>query len=416
MNKTQRKIDYQEALRDVAKSMVRLKRPERLLKMITRFIDRQFGLSHTSLLVLEEPRKRFIFVDSKGTRRLPMGLIKVEMDHPLVHWFQSSKNASKVKKDFLNRLELKRWLTNGRARSLSREDKAEIAKVYSAMEVLKAELVVPGYFKEALLGLLLLGRKKNGNGFTKPEISFFQILAQDCSMALKTSEYHRGLVEQNAELAKRLSEIESLRKKEQATYYEIMRSLAQEVYAKDAYTFGHVSQVERLGIMTAKEMGMDLSGKRRDILSASLILHDVGKIGIPDNILKRAGKLEGEDWEVMKSHVDKGVRILAPLTDFKEVAEIVHCHHEKFDGTGYPRRIKGESIPIEARIVSVVDAFHAIVSTRCYSKGRPVEIALTELQNCAGTQFDPVVVTAFCNALRREMKKRGTGFFLEESH
>ena len=234
-------------------------------------------------------------------------------------------------------------------------------------------------------------------------------------MAVKTAEYHRGIFEQNQELARRLGEIEGLRKKEQETYYQIMRSLAQQVYAKDAYTFGHVSQVERLGLITAKEMGLDLSGKKRDILCAGLILHDVGKIGIPDHILKKAGRLEGEDWKIMQSHVEKGRQILEPLSDFKEAAEIVYCHHEKFDGSGYPRGLKGEEIPLEARIVSVVDAFHAIVSTRCYSSGKSVDQALSELKRCAGTQFDPAVVDAFTRALRKEMLKRGIDFFLDET-
>ena len=103
----------------------------------------------------------------------------------------------------------------------------------------------------------------------------------------------------------------------------------------------------------------------------------------------------------MRTHVEKGVKILEPLTDFKEVAEIVHCHHENFDGSGYPRGLKGQAIPIEARIVSVVDAFHAIVSTRCYRGGSPIEIAFQELKRCAGTQFDPAVVEAFIRAMKK---------------
>lgn len=410
-----KRIDYQETLRDVAKSMVRLKRPERLLKMITRFIDRQFGLSHTSLLVLQEKKQCFQFVDSKGLRRVPLELVKFEMNHPLVAWFDVGKEKARISEDYIQRTVLKQWLSNGLARNFSDKVRADLEIVQKSMEDLKIELAIPGFFKETLLGLLLLGVKKNQRPFTKAEISFFQILAQDCSMAVKTAEYHQGLLEQNLELAKRVGEIEKLRKKEQETYYEIMRSLAQEVYSKDAYTFGHVSQVERLGLMTAKEMGLDLSGKKKDILCAGLILHDVGKIGIPDHILKKPGRLEGEDWKIMQSHVEKGKKILEPLSDFKEAAEIVYAHHERYDGTGYPRGLKGEDIPIEARIVSVVDAFHAIVSTRCYSKSRPVEFAIEELRRCSGSQFDPQVVQAFIRALKKEIQKRGREFFLDEA-
>jgi len=164
--------------------------------------------------------------------------------------------------------------------------------------------------------------------------------------------------------------------------------------------------------MAAREMGLDLTGRKKDILSAGLILHDVGKIGIPDHILNKPSALNEEEWKIMRTHVDKGVMILEPLTDFKEVKEIVRCHHENHDGSGYPRGLKGGQIPVESRIVAVVDAFHAIVSTRCYSRGRPVETAFEELGRCAGTQFDPKVVEAFIRGMKKELKKRGIDFYV----
>jgi HD-GYP domain-containing protein (c-di-GMP phosphodiesterase class II) len=412
--KSENQIDYQKTLRDIAKSMVRLKRPKRLLRMITRLIDRHFGLTHTSLLIYESKNSRYTFVDSKGSGRLPLKLIKMEEQHQLVVCFQKLSRAHGHNEDYVSRGEMQDWLEvkGEKAPAMIRED---IERIVRSLDDFKAELAVPGYYKERLIGLLLLGRKHDHSAFTEEEISFFQILVQDCSMALKTSEYHQSLVEQNEELERRLGEIETLRKKEHETYYQIMRALAQEVHAKDSYTFGHIGQVERLGMMTARELGMDLSGRKKDILSAGLILHDVGKIGIPDHILKKQSRLDDDEWKIMRTHPEKGAKILAPLTDFKEVAEIVLTHHERWDGSGYPRGIKGEQIPVEARIVSVVDSFHAIVSTRCYSQGRPVEVALDELKRCAGSQFDPAVVEAFTKALKREMKKRGVGFFLEDS-
>ncbi len=412
---SKKKLDHHRILRDVAQSMVRLRRPERLLRMITRLIDRELGLAHTSLLIRDEKKRRFEFIDSKGSRRLPVGLVKIELDHPLALWFHRNNVKNMSGQDYLYRSDIDRKEFHQRlARMGVHEVNGELEKIVKTMEDLKVELIVPGYDKKVLVGLLLLGKKSDGRKYHAEEIAFFQILAQDCSMAVKTAEYHRSLIEQNQELAKRLAAIQKLREKERGTNYQIMRALAEEVHAKDAYTFGHISQVERLGIMTAKEMGLDLSGRRSDNLSAGLILHDVGKIGIPDHILKKPAKLTQEEWKIMRTHVEKGAKILEPLENFKEVAEIVRCHHENCDGSGYPRGLKGEEIPIEARIVSVVDAFHAIVSTRCYSQGRPVEAAFEELKRCAGVQFDPVVVDAFVGALKKEMKKRGVGFFLDE--
>jgi len=417
------KIDYQETLREIAKSMVRLNRPERLLKMITRYIDRELGLSHTSLLVLEEKQDRFTFVDSKGNRRIPMGLVKFNQDHPLVTWFQK-KNGRHPQKgkisgggddDYLYRPDINRWVKS-RSTKIGDELHKKFQTTAKAMDDLRVELAIPGYYKKNLLGMLLLGRKKNGRCFTDAEISFFQILVQDCSMAIKSAEYHRHLIQRNRDLEKHLKEIATLHEKERNTFYEILRSLAQEVHAKDAYTYGHVRQVERLGMITAKELGLDVTGKNKAILSAGLILHDVGKIGIPDRILNKPSRLDPEEWKVMQTHVEKGARILAHLSDFKEVSEIVHCHHENYDGSGYPRGLRRDQIPIQSRIVSAVDAFRAIVSTRCYSQGRPVEVAFQELRRCAGTQFDPDVVEALIRGVKKEMKRRGVGFFLDDSH
>jgi len=404
---TARKFDYQEVLRDVARSMVRLKRPDRLLKLITRFIDRQFGLSHTSLLVLDPKKGCYVFMNSKGAKRLPAGLVKFDTDHPIVQWFSGVHKKLPFQKDFLFLADVKKMLSRAEFRMASNSKADQLIGIQKAMQNLNVELLVPGYFKDTLVGLLMLGRRLNGRFFTTQEVTFFQTLAHDCSMAVKTAEHNQNLIEQNRELERRLQEIERMRGKEQRTYYEIMRSLAEEVHAKEPYIFGHVSEVERLGMMTAREMGMDMSGNAKDILSAALILHDVGKIGIPDNILCKPGRLTQDEWQIMQTHVEKGARILEPLTDFKRVREIIMAHHERFDGTGYPRGLKGEEISIEARIICVVDSFHAIVSSRCYREGRPLDLAIYEIRNCSGTQFDPVVVDAFLRALKKELRKMG---------
>lgn len=402
-------MDYERILLDVAKMMVRLKRPSRLLKMTTRFIDKNFQLDHTSIVIWEESRSRYAFADSKGRQKIPSGFVKFDLEHPLISWFSKPRLPVKMSKEYLLRSELEDQIE--KAQKTRSESARALQVVLKAMQMLKAQAVIPAYYKRDLLGMLILGAKRGGAGFQAREISFFQTLVQDCSMAVKTAEYHQNLIDRSKQLESQLHEIESLRAREQIRYFEIIRSLAQQVYAKDPYTFGHIGQVERLGVITGRELGLDMAGRFKDILSAGLLLHDVGKIGIPDQILNKPARLDAEEWVIMKTHVEKGAQILEPLTEFKEVREIVYSHHERWDGAGYPRGIKGESIPIGARIVCVVDAFHAIVSTRCYSKGRPIETAFEELRRCAGTQFDPTVVEAFISALTKEMKRRGTGFF-----
>jgi len=405
----------QKALHDAAKIMVRVRNPRRLLRMIVSLIDREIGLTHASFLIYERKKSRYIFVDSRGTHRIPIQLIRLDDTNPLIRWF-SQKGPKSFRRDCLTYESLCDWLTRplaGQNVEPSETLRAQWLDLKDVMRTLRASVCVPGHYKDELLGVVILGEKLNGAPFTPAEISFFQTLASDASMALKTAAFQDDVIKMNRELTEQqklseehIKEIAALRKKEQETYYEIVMSLAQEVYAKDPYTSRHLQGVERLGLMTAEEMGYDLSGRRKDILVASLHLHDVGKIGIPDRILMKPAALTDEEWKVMRLHPEKGAKILSPLSGFQDVAEIVLHHHERFDGTGYPHRKRGEHIPFEARIIAVVDAFHAIVSERCYKKGHPVEKAYRELKRCAGSQFDPGVVEAFIRVHKRLMDER----------
>jgi HD-GYP domain-containing protein (c-di-GMP phosphodiesterase class II) len=411
--------DYQEALKNAAKTMVRVKNPRRLLKMIVRFIVREVGITHASILMYDQLKSRYIFVDSKGSNRIPVNLIKLDEQNPLIRWFAKKEPKIKLSKDFLTIEVLKLWLSDS---TIINEEhlsslNARLTQLRDVMEMLKVTVCVPGYYKNELLGVLLLGEKFKGEPFSPEELSFFQTLANDASMTIKTARYREDLVQKNLELEKQkdaledqLNQIERLRKKEQETYYQIVMSLARQVHEKDSYTSGHLESVERLGLMTAEEFGYDTSGRRKDVLVAALHLHDVGKIGIPDLILKKPAKLTEDEWKVMRQHPIKGAKILEPLTDFKEVANIVLHHHEFYNGQGYPDGLKGDAIPIESRIIAVVDAFHAIISHRCYSRGRSVETALDELERHSGTQFDPKVVQAFTRAYHRISKGQKTSW------
>jgi len=389
-------INYPEALKNAAKSMVRFKNPSNLLRMIVRFIAKEVELTHASILAYDSVRQRYTFIDSRGQSKLPVHLIRIDSDHPLILTFLQKGKKPFLFKDALSIKHLTEFLE-------SNDSNKEVRKAFDFMKSIKASLCVPSFYHGELLGVLILGDKKDRDDFMNEELSFFHTLASDAAMMIKNTEFQGEILERNRQLEEKLAEIKRLRKKEQDTYYEIMVSLAHEVQAKDDSTFGHLEAVEKLGIMTAEELGLDLSGKKRDILIAGLRLHDVGKIGIPDAILKKEDKLTQEEWIIMKQHVEKGVKILEPLTDFRDVSNIVRCHHEFHNGSGYPRGIKGDEIPIEAAIVSVVDAFHAMISARCYKKGFPLEYALGELQSNAGKQFHPKVVEAFISALKKNM-------------
>jgi len=167
--------------------------------------------------------------------------------------------------------------------------------------------------------------------------------------------------------------------------------------AKDAYTSGHSTRVSRYAVKTALQLGF--AGDRLEQIRLGGELHDIGKIGTREDILNKPSLLTPEEFEHIKTHTTLGERILAPFfTESRAVLQIVRSHHERMDGSGFPDALRGDQIPMEARIVAVVDAFDAMTTNRAYRHSRtPVE-ALDELNRCCGTHFDPEVVGAFLRA------------------
>jgi HD-GYP domain-containing protein (c-di-GMP phosphodiesterase class II) len=141
-----------------------------------------------------------------------------------------------------------------------------------------------------------------------------------------------------------------------------------------------------------------LQSQELEKIRISALLHDVGKIGVDDRVLKKPGALTAEEFELMKQHPSKGANIMRPVAQLKEMLPGIELHHEHVDGRGYPHGLQGDDIPLMARIIAVADAFDAMTAERPYNAAITPQHALTELRRCAGTQFDPVVVDAFCEA------------------
>jgi len=161
----------------------------------------------------------------------------------------------------------------------------------------------------------------------------------------------------------------------------------------------HGDDVARLALAVGHTMGLEENELEQ--LQHAAQLHDVGKIAIPDAIIGKPAALDDSEWEFIRQHTVIGQRIIAAAPALARVGELVRASHERWDGRGYPDGLRGEAIPLAARIVAVCDAFDAMVTTRPYNTVLPVEDALAELGRCAGTQFDPAVVDAFCAAMRK---------------
>jgi len=170
---------------------------------------------------------------------------------------------------------------------------------------------------------------------------------------------------------------------------------------KDPYTYGHSSRVNFYANVIAQKL--DLSPKELDDLQIGALLHDIGKIGIENRIIYKEGRFDDRELQIARRHPEIGVELVAPIGLSHQVTSVIRHHHEFFDGTGYPDGLKGESIPLLARVVSLAEVFDAMVSNRPYRRALPLTEAVAELKRCSGTQFEPRLV----NILLKMIEDKG---------
>jgi HD-GYP domain-containing protein (c-di-GMP phosphodiesterase class II) len=226
-------------------------------------------------------------------------------------------------------------------------------------------------------------------GVSDPELSTVQ--DQLIVFARELGELYQLERRRSAELERALTSL-------QESYMATMKSLALVIEAKDRSTRGHLDRTQSYGLALARRL--DGTGASPSELGYGFLLHDIGKVGIPEHILSKPGPLTVPEWEVMRRHPVIGAQIVAPIRFLDEAAKVIRHHHERFDGTGYPDRLAGEAIPVSARIFAVADSFDAMVSDRPYRRARTLDFALGQIQAGAGTQFDPVIVSAFVDMIR----------------
>jgi HD-GYP domain-containing protein (c-di-GMP phosphodiesterase class II) len=180
---------------------------------------------------------------------------------------------------------------------------------------------------------------------------------------------------------------------------ESLRAIISTLEEKDSYTHGHSIRVAEYSVVLAEEIRLSDVEIREVELCA--LLHDIGKIGIPDNVLLKPARLTRAEFEIMKSHPVRSSKILEKISPLRNLIPGIKFHHERFDGLGYPEGLKGTDIPLYARMILISDTYDAMTSTRPYRLAMDKEIAFAELEKCAGTQFDPQLVEAFIRVLRK---------------
>lgn len=200
-------------------------------------------------------------------------------------------------------------------------------------------------------------------------------------------------------------------KAENAKMAEMMaRTILKALDCKDHYTFGHSMRVAYFSLVTGAELGLSMEEMKE--LELSAMFHDIGKIGTPDQVLNKPSRLTEEEFAVMKQHPELTYEILSEYPMFERVALNARHHHERYDGRGYPSGLKGEDIPLYARIILIADTFDAMTSTRVYRKGLAYEVAFEELRQFTGSQFDPQCVEAFVRGMAKEALKGEEQFLI----
>lgn len=255
----------------------------------------------------------------------------------------------------------------------------------------------------AMLAAALIASLSGASAVVRPLTAFISKLrASERSGVLEGDFPENSSTHEVNELARAFnlaarSVAESQRRLDEA-YLQITQTMAQTLDARDHYTAGHSSRVSDYAVAIAR--ALNLSAAETDVIRIGATLHDIGKIGIPDAVLQKPGPLTAAEFEVIKSHPVIGKQILEGVARFRDYLSIVELHHENQDGSGYPWGLRGEHVPLGARIVHVVDAYDAMTTTRPYRHAMPAERAQEVLQRHAGTQFDPAVVEVFLRLVR----------------
>ena len=202
-------------------------------------------------------------------------------------------------------------------------------------------------------------------------------------LELENRDYQQHLEQKVKEQAKKI----------RASFLNAVTSLAYALEAKDRYTSGHSQRVAETSVSTAKELGMPRDSIEKIRLAG--LIHDIGKIGVRESVLNKPGKLTDEEFQHIQYHCEKGEHILNPIVEDEEILKAVRHHNERYDGKGYPDRLKGKQIPLGARILAVADTYDAMTSERPYREAMSDETACAEIKRCKDTQFDLKVADAF---------------------
>ncbi len=308
-----------------------------------------------SVMLLDEETKELRIRAAKGLSQEAVEKTRLKLGEGIAGW------VAKMEKPLL----------------ISNISKDTRFKKFKSKEELYSALCVPLKVEDKIIGVLNVGATYL-HEFTKDDLRTLSILAGEAAVAIR-----------NAQLFTQLEEL----------YMETVKAFVKAIEAKDTYTSGHSEHVTSYAVTIARELG--LTKEEIDTIRTASLLHDIGKIGVDEDILNKPAKLTREEYDKVKKHPLIATQIIGHIPLFKKVIPIIFHHHEHYDGNGYVSGLRGEEIPLGSRILGVADAFDAMTSERPYRPAYTLEGAVKELKKNAGSQFDPKIVEVLCTLIEK---------------
>ncbi|MCI0527412.1 MAG: response regulator [Nitrospira sp.] len=343
----------------------------RLLNLIVNYAVKETKAEEGSLWILDGTGELKSCVETDFAINMT-GILENRIGERVARWTMELRRPL-----LLNRNSQNRNLPDGQCQTV-RVD-GDLSAIFENNDLLSI-LSVPLMKKEQMIGILNLCKLTDRTPFSEADQEIATILCGQAAIAVENARLFQNL---------------------KAANLDTIKALGSALEAKDLATKGHSDRTVEMALAVARRLG--LSQQEEEWAQYTAILHDIGKIGIPESILNKPADLTHDDFEVMRRHPLLGCEMISQIEFLRPIVPFIRADHERWDGKGYPDGLAGEAIPLIARIVAVVDAYDAMTSDRIYRKAPGREYAIQELQRCAGTQFDPTVVKTFLKILKDKL-------------
>lgn len=352
-----------ELIYEVSKKIGAMPRMARLLEQIIEMTQKTLDASAASILLFDDNEQELYFEAASGPVGKVLRRVKVNTQYSI-----AGQVAHTGKPLIVNDV------------SSNRNFRKNIDEITGF--VTKSLICVPLVTHHKTMGVLEVLNKRDGSDFNESDMHVVVSVATTAAMAIENTRLHQTILD---------------------AYKSTISTLAAAIDAKDPYTFGHSQRVMELTLLAGSSLL--LPTEEMETLEYAGILHDIGKIVIDARILNKPDTLTPSEWNIIREHPAIGANLLKKIPFLEKASNIVLYHHERYDGKGYPGGLKGEDIPIGARLIAVADAFDTMTTDRSYRPALSIDYSISELRGCAGTQFCPVTVEAFISGFRAQAKR-----------